>query len=165
MKIRFFIISSFIFLIFSASAQANHLTGKCGAGHFLFKSMGMEKGPFTHVTAGSTNMSSMSSATLGVTSESSGCKDDGVFKANIKAEEYVRANFDNLNQEMARGGGIHLNNLAGILGCQAAVKTQIARMTQSRFEEFPEDPRQLLPTLQVMVLENPKLAGKCSRII
>ena len=86
-------------------------TGGCGLGSKLFAG---QRGVAPQVLAMTTNGTSLD--TVGVTSGTSGCKQDGTVTSNWKTAAYVGENMNKLALDVSRGEGESLRSLASLAG-------------------------------------------------
>ena|SRR3989339_949681 len=101
---------------------------------------------------------SMPTYTLGVTSGTSGCK--GMVAIDQERSEFIASNYDSLTEEAAQGKGLHLETLAGLMGCQSS-KAQFAQMTQKNFGSLfvdQADAVQVLERLKAGIKAQPALS-------
>ena len=108
-----------LFMGATHSWAANPDTGPgCGLGKLAWSDYPHQKNIAPQVMMATTN-GTFGSQTFGISSGTSGCTNDGVIMAEHKANVFVAANYDNLAQEMAQGGGEHLASLAELMGVPA----------------------------------------------
>lgn len=109
----------------------------------------------------------LGSQTLGITSGTSECSDNGVIKAEVEQKVYAFNNFDNLRQEMAQGQGEKLTSFAYLLGCDSNAVSTFSDMTQKNIEQiFPEGatPESMLNEVKSLSKVQPELANSCTRL-
>jgi hypothetical protein len=104
----------------------------CGFGAMIFDG---NKKVLHQILAATTN-GILGNQTFGISSGTLGCTNDGIVMNDQKAVVYARANFDNLSQEMARGGGEHLAALATLMGVPAQQQPAFFALTQERYGEL-----------------------------
>lgn len=104
----------------------------CGLGSMIFDG---NKKVIHQVLAATTN-GTFGNQTFGITSGTLGCTNDGIVMNDQKVVVYARANFDNLSQEMARGGGEHLAALASLMGVPATQHPRFFALTQERYSDL-----------------------------
>lgn len=99
------------------------------------------------------------------TSGTSGC--EGLFTNQKKVQQhrYVATTITNLAEDIARGGGPHLQSLSTLLGCPASAYSTLAIMSRQNYEQlFPfveTKPEVFLTRLKEKMRDNPSLAGRC----
>lgn len=151
-------------LAFGTSAWATNDGPGCGLGSQLFKG---QSGVVPHVLAATTNGTS-GNATFGMTSGTSGCKQDNVVLREKEQEAFVATNLGTLNQEMAQGQGQHVTALASLMGCPTAVYGEFAQMSQDSygtvFAQSDVKAGTVLASLKDEMGRHPALASSCSRI-
>lgn len=132
----------------------------CGLGQLVYEG---NRGWFVHMTAATTNSSTMPFA---VTSQTSGCdKDSTIYMEQL---DFVAINFDNLSTEMARGHGQYLDSLASLMGCSESVYSAFSSTTQEQYEilipSAETDAEGLLTGLRQVLQDDPNMAANCTRI-
>jgi hypothetical protein len=106
-----------------------------------------------------------SSSTYGSaeTSGTSGCGDTALFR--VRQRLFVHAMMDNLSQEIAQGGGEHLQSLGALLGCPKSDYAQMAVMAQRNYRRlFPTAkpiPDAFLARLKGQLREQPRIWQSC----
>lgn len=85
--------------------------GKCGFGSKLFEG---QRGIAPQVLAVTTNGTFFN--TVGITSGTSGCTQDGVVRSNWKTVAYIDSNMTKIAKDMSRGEGESLDSLASVIG-------------------------------------------------
>lgn len=98
----------------------------CGLGTIIFKG---QSGFFPHTSAATTNGTS-ANQWFGLTSDTSDCNSSGMVSNEHQREIFVASNMDQLSLEMAQGGGLHLEALAGLLEISPANQPEFYRLTQ-----------------------------------
>ena len=100
-------------------------------------------------------------------SETSGCPDE-YNSLKIQQRQFVAVTIDNLSEQIAQGGGPHLQSLSALLGCPASDYSKLAAITQKNYEQlFPSaetEPEVFLARLKEEMRDNPSLAGRCVNI-
>ncbi len=85
--------------------------------------------------------------------------------AYIQQQEFVAVTIDNLSEQIAQGGGSHLQSLSTLLGCPASAYSTLAIMSRKNYEQlFPAvetEPEVFLTRLKEKMRGNPRLAGRC----
>jgi hypothetical protein len=107
----------------------------CGLGKLAWSDYSRQKSIAPQVMMATTN-GTFGSQTFGITSGTSGCTNDGTIMSEHKASVFAAANYDNLAQEMARGGGEHLASLAELMGVSEPNRSEFFAMAQSRYARF-----------------------------
>ena len=90
----------------------------CGLGKLAWADYKSQMNIAPQVMMATTN-GTFGSGTFGISSETSGCKNDGQIMSEHKTNLFADLNFDNLSQEMAQGKGEHLASLATLMGIPA----------------------------------------------
>lgn len=111
-----------------AVSAAGYGAAGCGLGSIVF---GSKPGLF-QILAATTN-GTFGSQTLGITFGTSNCGGGLVSKARQEQQMFAQANYDSLKQEMARGEGEKLENLAALMGCRAESTDAFASLAQKNY--------------------------------
>jgi hypothetical protein len=121
----------------SAHAQSkNNDNGPgCGLGKELWANASNQKSIGGQVLAATTNGTS-GSQTFGISSGTSGCTSDGTILGQYKTRVFAAANFDNLSQDMAKGGGEHLASFAQLLGIKDEQRGEFYALTQENYAKL-----------------------------
>jgi hypothetical protein len=134
----------------------------CGLGSLVFKENG-----FVQVFAATTN-ATFGTQTFGITSGTSNCVKAGVVKADKEQEAFVESNLDNLERDMAAGGGEYLAAFATLLGCEESVQPELYSFAQNSYASvFPNDhttAQQALYGFKVQASQNEAFARSCARL-
>lgn len=101
----------------NAWAKRNYGTAGCGWGSQM---MGPSGG---QISAATTNQSSYTQA-FGISSGTSNCLPSKDMATVMKQEQFLAANLNTLQKEMAQGSGATLNAFADLLGCPANVQKE-----------------------------------------
>ena len=101
----------------------------CGLGADLFKD---GKKSIMHQSLASTT-NQLASQSLAITSQTWNCTNNGRFTRIEEATLFASLTSENLEQEMAQGGGEHLASLATILGVPAEQQPEFFTMTQEKY--------------------------------
>ena len=131
----------------------------------LFKAA-PQRGNFIGVSVVSTGVSSAATAASAKASGSSGCHEKTKKSSfYLQQQEFVAVTIDNLSEQIAQGGGPHLQSLAALLGCPASDYSKLATMTRQSYGQlFPSaetEPEVFLVRLKEEMRCNPSLAGRC----
>jgi len=130
----------------------------CGLGAQIFKG---QSGLFAHTSAATTNGTSANQL-FGLTSGTLDCNPSNVVSNEYQRLNFVSANLDNLSQEMAQGGGSHVQALAALYDIAPADHAQFYRMTQRQTPQLLDSSRQgaeaLLASLDTAISADPILA-------
>jgi hypothetical protein len=139
------------------TAQAGSGPG-CGWGELLFKG---HSGFFAHTTAATTNGTTWNQW-FGLTSGTAGCDPNTVVSNEFQRTLFVSSNLDDLSQDMAQGGGDHLDALASLLYISDQDKSGFFSLTQAHLPELleagNEGAPQLLAVLDDAMSADPVLA-------
>ncbi len=134
----------------------------CGLGSLVF---GPVDTPIAQIFAATTN-DTLGTQTFGITSGTSNCVSGGVVRAEREQAAFAEVTFDDLKRDMATGGGEFLSSFATLLGCEPAVRPELARMTQARYEALlPSEsttPIELVVHVKSAIAADPVLAASCS---
>jgi hypothetical protein len=145
-------------LIATVAMAGSQNDAGCGLGSILLK----EDEPAQQILAATTNGTS-GNQTFGITTGTLGCK-HSLIKTSKAQENFVAANFKDLNRQIAAGNGEYVSSLSGLLGC--AKPDQFAKFAQSKYEVlFPTKdttPEGMLNTLKAEITKDPTLATSCS---
>ena len=116
----------------SLAMAANPDTGPgCGLGKLAWGDYKGQKEIAPQVMMVTTNGTGMN--TFAISSGTSGCTNDGKIMSEHKVTVFTAANFENLSQEMAQGGGENLASLATLLGVPANHQSEFFAMTQNQY--------------------------------
>jgi len=130
----------------------------CGIGTQIFKG---QSGLFAHTIAATTNGSTFNQW-FGLTSGTLECNPTNVVSNDFERVNFVAANLDNLSQEMAQGGGIHMRTLASLYAIAPADRAQFFDLTQRRMPQLLDSSKQgaqaLLASLDTVMGADPVLA-------
>jgi hypothetical protein len=130
----------------------------CGWGTMLWK--GQEGVP--QKVMGATTNGLFGSQTFGISSQSAGCRREGVIRADARVQMFAGANVDRLARDMAMGRGESLDTLAQLMGIADTDKAAFFRLTKSHFADiFSADDMtagQMLANLNQVLSADPQLA-------
>lgn len=120
--------------LLATAALAEHPdTGPgCGLGKMLWADYRNQKSIAPQVLQSTTNGTS-GTQTFGISSGTSGCTNDGTIMTEHKVNVFAAVNYDNLNQEMAQGGGEHLASLGELMGVPEEKLPEFFALAQSRY--------------------------------
>src|SRR3972149_7162124 len=105
----------------------------CGLGKLLWEGAGSGHNKIVQQVLAATTNGTLGNQTFGITSGTSGCTNDGLVKNDQKVIVFASANFENLKQEMAQGGGEYLSSLATLMDIPAEHQGAFFSMTQERY--------------------------------
>ena len=79
---------------------------------------------------------------------------------------FVAANFDNLSQDVAQGGGEYLRSLANLMGCSAPAYAEFTGSTRENHAALfaAAAPEAMLDGLKKEMAGSPALAAACTRL-
>ena len=141
------------------------LAKDCGPGPLVIQG---NKGSLLQSFGATTNATLLPTQTFAITSGTSGCSSSGIVNRDVEQRFFVAVHLENLSQQMAQGGGAHLDSLANLMGCRTESRARFAALTQRRFGAlFPTDavqPTELLASLKRELRHDPTLVEDCSRI-
>ena len=112
-----------------------------------------------------TTVTTFSSSTYGSAelSGTSGCGENET--AYIQQQKFVAFTIDNLSEQIAQGGGPHLQSLSALLGCPASDYSKLAAITRQSYEQlFPSadtEPEVFLIRLITQMADSPELSENC----
>ena len=137
--------------------------GTCGLGSKLFKGnsgLGAQEGAITTNSAGSN--------TLGVSSGTSGCTQNGVVRSTWRSSNFLGSNKDRLAHDIAKGQGETLQSFAALIGIPNRDRPTFYRVAQRNFARiFPTSnvtTAQVLASLRQVLAENPTLSAYAKSI-
>jgi len=89
--------------------------------------------------------------------------------ARSERRRYSYLNYEAIREDVARGGGEHLNTLARLLGCPTERIPGVAQLTQKNYrllfrETSEEAAEQLIPRIGELVGQDPDLKEACRSI-
>ncbi|HEB92201.1 MAG TPA: DUF3015 domain-containing protein [Gammaproteobacteria bacterium] len=130
----------------------------CGIGTQIFKG---QSGLFAHTLAATTNGSTFNQL-FGLTSGTLDCNPANVVSNEFERVNFVAANLDNLSQEMAQGGGSHVQALAALYDIAPADRAQFYELTQREMPQLLDSSKNgaqaLLVSLNTAMNADPVLA-------
>jgi hypothetical protein len=143
-------------------AQSNTDSGPgCGLGKELWANANNQKSIGVQVLAATTNGTS-GTQTFGISSGTSGCTNNGTLFSEYKVTVFASANFNNLSQDMARGGGEHLASLAQLLNIPEENRAEFYTLSQTRYRDMirsgQNTPAALLASIDSGMASHPTLA-------
>lgn len=138
---------------------------ECGPGPVVVQK---NKGMLLQSLGATTNATLLPTQTFAISSGTSGCTNSGIINKDAEQRFFVAVHMDNIFQEMAQGGGMHLDTLAGLMGCPAERYGEFAGMTRRELGQFyPLEgvrPAEFLEHLRREMRAEAALARDCSRI-
>ena len=151
-------------LLIGSAAMAD-----CSLRDFLPDDMGRDPaGAFIFTTVATSSSSTYGSAN---SSGTSGCNGENDIESSpdIKQNEFVTWNMDDLSEDIAQGGGPHLQSLSSLLGCPDSdypALAELARRNYARLfpstEEFEAEV--FLARLKEVISNDPQLSENCVHI-
>jgi hypothetical protein len=141
---------------------ANPDTGPgCGLGKLAWSDYGHQKSIAPQVMMATTN-GTFGSQTFGISSGTSGCTNDGTIMSQEKVNVFAAINFENLSQEMARGGGEHLASLAQLMNIPEAQRPEFYTLAKANYANFLQSgettPAAMLKALNNAMTAHPTFA-------
>jgi hypothetical protein len=137
----------------------------CGLGKLVWADYSKQKSIAPQVLQSTTNGTS-GTQTFGISSGTSGCTNDGTIMAEYKLNVFAAANYENLSQEMARGGGEHLASLAELMGIPENQRSDFFGLAQVQYatliQSGDETPEAMIKTLQSAMSTHPRFASLTS---
>lgn len=132
--------------------------GSCGWGSYLFQG---RRGILPQVFAITTN-TSLGNQTLGITTGTSGCTQNGVVHSNWQMSMLIDGNRHLLAQDTANGGGEMLASVASLAGVAPQDRDAFYRVLQAHFTTIFPAPSvstaQIHTALHDVVAQDPELA-------
>jgi Protein of unknown function (DUF3015) len=133
----------------------------CGLGKLAWSDYGHQKSIAPQVMMATTN-GTFGSQTFGISSGTSGCTNDGTIMSEHKVNVFAAANYENLSQEMAQGGGEHLASLAELMGIPANHRPEFFNLAQVQYASLIQSgdttPEGMIKTLQIAMSSHPSFA-------
>lgn len=162
---RLFLTTSVCFLLLG-NASEKAFAGNYGmAGCGLGSQIPAWKNDIGQVLAATTNVAT-SSQTLGITSGTSNCTNDGVVRSEKAQKLFVYYNYPTLVLDFSRGEGERLQALATLMGCPLHSK-ELGQITKSRLPQIltegsRTDSDLLLANVQELVKKDATLSKVCN---
>ena len=130
----------------------------CGLGQTVWKG---KTGLSAHSSAATTN-GTMSNQLFGLTSGTLGCdSENAVVQNDFEKKQFVAANIDSLAQDVAQGGGDHLQSLASLIGIEEQDQSKFFLTTQANYENiFTQNStsyKSVIAAIDTAMLLNPQL--------
>jgi hypothetical protein len=104
----------------------------CGLGKVVWADYSKQKSIAPQVMMATTNGTS-GTQTFGISSATSGCTNDGTIMSQYKVNVFAAANYENLSQQMAQGGGEHLASLAELMGIPEGHRSEFFALAQAQY--------------------------------
>jgi len=117
----------------NAFAKRNYGMAGCGWGSQLM-------GPGGSQISAATSNSSFNSQAFGISSGTSNCLPSKEMAVVMKQEEFLAANLNTLQKEMAQGQGETLSAFTDILGCPAAVQQEASSTLAKSYQAIFKAP-------------------------
>jgi hypothetical protein len=161
-KTKWLRIGAAILPLYATSVWAAHPdTGPgCGLGKLIWSDAGNQKSIAPQVLQSTTN-GTFGSQTFGISTGTSGCTNDGTVMGEYKVNFFAAANYDNIAQEMARGGGEHLASLAELMGVPEENRADFFAMAQGQYARLiasgEPTPVAMIEILESGMAAHPKL--------
>lgn len=134
----------------------------CGIGKMLWAGSKQQKSIGGQVLQSTTN-GTFASQTFGISSGTSGCTNDGTIIAQYKVKVFAAANYENLSQDMAQGGGEHLASLAELMGVPENNRPEFFSLAQVQYASLVQSgdttPDGMIQTLQSAMMTHPSFAN------
>lgn len=134
----------------------------CGLGKMLWEGSKQQKSIGGQVLQSTTN-GTFASQTFGISSGTSGCTNDGTIIAQYKVKVFAAANYENLSQDMAQGGGEHLASLAELMGVPENQRPEFYNLAQVQYatlvQSSDQTPDGMIQTLQGAMATHPTFAN------
>lgn len=134
----------------------------CGLGKMLWAGSKQQKSIGPQVLQATTN-GTFASQTFGISSGTSGCTNDGTIMAQYKVKVFAAANYENLSQDMAQGGGEHLASLAELMGVPENNRPEFYNLAQVQYatlvQSSDQTPDGMVQTLESAMATHPTFAN------
>lgn len=131
----------------------------CGLGKHAWEDSKLGHGVGPQLLMSTTNTPTMP---FGITTGTLGCKTNGQVWAEEKVTIFAKLSFEELSEDMARGGGEHLAALATLMGVPEDKQPEFFALSQERYQALVEagepTPRALLAALHEVLAGHPMLA-------
>ncbi len=108
----------------------------CGLGKEIWKDTKDTDTVGHHLLISTTNNPFLPLQAGAITTGTWGCHNNRKVWTEHKASVFARADFENLSEDMARGGGEHLAALATLMGVPAEQQPQFFTLAQERYAEL-----------------------------
>lgn len=129
-KKHLIILSMTLMLSLSFAALAEHNHGRAGSGPNPYRDCGIGAAIFAETGwAAATSNSLWDLGTTAVTSAT--WSPETCSKAHVKTAKFIIDNYDNLIEDVAKGGGEHLVAVLGIEGCPSSVLPEVIAAIRS----------------------------------
>jgi hypothetical protein len=141
----------------NAWAKRNYGTAGCGWGSQVMGPGGNQ------ISAATTNASTYTQA-FGISSGTSNCLPSKEMAVVMKQEEFLAANLNTLQKEMAQGRGETLSAFTDILGCPATVQKEAASTLAKGYQVIFKAPgiEGVLDTAKDELRKNDALKKQCT---
>ena len=127
--------AALVSLASAAYAANNYTAAGCGLGSMVFKG----KTAKVQLILAATTNGTFGNQTFGISSETLDCTADGVVKNEDKVQVYAAVNFQQLQRDIAQGGGEYIDGLASLMGYQTPEQRgALAKRAQANYAKlFP----------------------------
>ncbi len=136
----------------------------CGLGSIIFGSE-----PGAQQIFASTSNGTSGSQTLGISTGTSNCGDNGLVSNSKEREVFVQQNYTSLVKEMAQGEGETLYTLANLYKCPTEAHREFGLMVQKNFDHLVIDnettPIEILILLEGQLVRHPRLSNSCENAL
>lgn len=107
----------------------------CGLGSIL-----IEKNHKVGQVVSSTLNGSFGTQTFGISTGTSNCTTDGTLMGEKEQQAFAEANLENLERDMASGGGEYLAAFSTLLGCDPSLTPAVGEFAQANYgKTFPSE--------------------------
>jgi hypothetical protein len=135
----------------------------CGPGPLITMN---KKGIVLQSLGMTTNATWLPLGAASITTGTSGCTNSGLIRAEYEAEFFLATAGQNVEQDVAQGGGPYVAAVAELMGCPPERQGDFARLAQSRFAALPagaeRQPARWLAQLRAELATEPALAAACT---
>lgn len=140
---------------------ADHGPG-CGLGKELWKNSNETNTVGSHLLISTTNNPFIPLQAGGITTGTWGCENNRKVWTENRTNAFAKLSFEELSEDMARGGGEHLAALATLMGVPEDKQPEFFALSQERYQALVEagepTPRALLAALHEVLAGHPMLA-------
>ncbi len=143
-------------------ARAVHTSG-CGLGSIL-----IEKNHKVGQVVSATLNGSFGTQTFGISTGTSNCTTDGTLMGAKEQQAFAEANLENLERDMAQGGGEYLAAFSNLLGCDESLTPAIGSFAQANYAKtFPTESTtasDAVSSFKVELASNVTFANGCTKL-
>ncbi len=152
---------AFVTLSIGGSLMAADGSSGCGPGWYILKENSMLSSAGRAITNGVLSPST----TLGMTFGTSNCSKHSLVDADKRSLHFASRSYDILRQDMARGGGRHLDAYLATFGCDVIARQNLSGQMQDEFRQelfLTIQPAALVESTRGLIEASPALSTSCS---